>query len=52
MKKLALSKLTESKGVLTGGFTTLTPEQQAKLRGGADNCDCSNSRKCKAKITD
>lgn len=45
MKKLKLSKLVESHGILTGGFTTLTPEQQAKLKGGGDNCDCKNTAK-------
>lgn len=53
MKKLTLSKLSESKGLLTGGFTTLTPEQQAKLKGGGDNCACTNSAKgCAAKVAD
>lgn len=46
MKTLIVSKLSESKGILSGGFTTLTPEQQARLRGGGDNCDCTiNSSK-------
>ncbi|WP_165689814.1 hypothetical protein [[Flexibacter] sp. ATCC 35103] len=52
MKKLTLSKVVESKGILTGGFTTLTPKQQAKLKGGADNCDCTNKKNCKVKEAD
>lgn len=53
MKKLSLSKLVESKGVLTGGFTVLTPKQQAKLKGGGDNCACTNSAKgCSSKTAD
>lgn len=53
MKKLTLSKLSESKGLLIGGFTTLTPEQQAKLRGGGDNCNCTNTGKgCSSKTID
>ncbi len=52
MKHLSFSKLVETKGRLYGGFTTLTPEQQEKLRGGADNCDCTNKKNCKVKEKD
>ena len=46
-----LTKLSDEKGVLKGGFTTLSEHQMAKLKGGSgssggNNCQCNGSNNC------
>ena len=49
MENLKISEIKELNRKLEGGFSVLTPKQQEMLRGGADNCDCKNSKRCKIK---
>jgi hypothetical protein len=53
MNKLNLLKLVEKNGKFKGGFTTLSSKEQEKLKGGGNNCDCTNSgESCKIKDTE